>query len=230
MSPEQRWSASPADLLTTSLHHERGTMIVDDLRALPERPMVIAEGTPVAPAMTGTDLAIWLLPTSEVQQARLATRRLAPGVNTLYQVLARQIEREVDEHGARTLTVDGSRSIEDTVAEVEGFFEPALRKGPTAGSVVERRRLLRYANDAVVAQYRAYAARPWVSRRVLATVHAFACECGHSTCEADVELVIGAFPGPGPSTLVLAAGHGSPDRKPGEPGRQTEHRAHAQDT
>jgi hypothetical protein len=57
-----------------------------------------------------------------------------------------------------------------------------------------------------VAQVRAYAARPWASPRVLATVRAFACECGGSGCTAQVELSVDEFPEP----PVLAPGHGGP--------------------
>jgi hypothetical protein len=207
MSPEQRWSASPAEMLAMSLHHERGSMILGDLRVMPDRPIIVAEGTPVTPSITVADPAIWLLPAPEVQQARLAARRLPPGVQTLYRLMAQEIAREVTDRGARTLRVDGCRRVDDTVAEVEEVFAPALGAGPTATSDVERSELLREANAVVVVQYRAYTARPWASRTALATVYPFACECGRTTCAADADLAVGAFP----STPVLATGHRSPD-------------------
>jgi hypothetical protein len=201
LSPEERWAAAPADLLAMSLHRERGTMIVDDLRALPAAPLTLAEGTPVTPAVAGP--AVWLLPTTEVQQERLASRGLPTGVRTLYALLAREIAREVTECGGRAVVVDGRRSVEDTVAEVEQVFAEALRAGPTATTPEERRSLLRYANHATVAQYRAYAGRPWGSGAALATVRAFACECGCADCTAQVALAVGEFP----EAPVVAVGH-----------------------
>lgn len=208
--PEQRWSATTAELLAMSLHRERATMIVEDVGALPASPLTIAEGTPVMPAAAGAgDRAVWLLPTTEVQRARLAKRGLSPGVLRLYRALVREIEQGVEEHGAQKLYIDAHTSVEDTVAHVERLFAAALDEGPTATTTAERRRLLRYANRAIVSQYRAYASRPWTPRTALATVRQFACECGRDDCDAQVELAIADFPEPpdGASPPVLAPGH-----------------------
>jgi len=205
LSPAERWTADPADLLAMSLHRERGAMIVDDLRALPAAPLTIAEGTPITPAVAGPP-ALWLLPTADVQQARLASRGLPTGVRVLYALLAHEIAQEVAEHGGRTVVVDGRCSVDDTIAAVEQVFAEALCGGPTATTDGERRSLLRYANHATVARYRAYAARPWASRAALATVYAFACECGRAGCTAQVALAVGEFP----EAPVLAAGHELP--------------------
>jgi hypothetical protein len=202
LSPEERWSVAPDDLLAMSLHRERGAMIVDDLRALPAAPLTIAEGSPITPAVAGRP-AVWLLPTAEVQQARLASRGLPAGVRTLYALLAREIGEEVAECGGPTVVVDGRRGVDDTVAEVEQVFADALRTGPTATTPAERRSLLRYANRATVAQYRAYAARPWASGTALATVCPFACECGCAGCTSQIPLPVDHFP----EAPVLAAGH-----------------------
>lgn len=205
-----RWSAPLADLLATSLHHERGAMILEDLRALPASPLTIAEGTPVTPLVTGPGgHAVWLLPTAEVQDERLAQRGLPPAVAELYRLLRRVIEQQVRAHGAPYLPIDEDSRIEDTVAAVERLFAAALRAGPAATDAGERRQLLRYANRAIVDQYRAYAARPWAPRSSLATVCAFACECGRDGCRASVDLAIAEFPAPpdSASAPVLARGH-----------------------
>jgi hypothetical protein len=201
LSPEARWSAPPAELLAMSLHHERGPMIVDDLRALPATPLTVVEGTPVTPTVAG-EPAVWLLPTAEVQRAQLARRRLNPGTVTLYQLLADEIAREVAEHGRRVVAVDGRRGVDGTVRAVEEVFGPVLRAGPTATTVAERRALLREANDAIVAQHRGYAARPWASADALAAVRSFACECGCTECAAEVDRPVGAVAHP-----LLAPGH-----------------------
>jgi hypothetical protein len=189
LSPEERWAAPPGELLAMSLHRERGAMILDDLRALPAAPLTVAEGTPVTPAVAG-EPAVWLLPTPEVQRARLAGQRLSTGVRTLYELLAHEIAREVGEQGRRAVAVDGSLDVAGTVRAVEEVFGSALREGPRAITVAERRELLREANGAIVAQHRAYAARPWATGDALATVRAFVCECGRCACTAEVELPV----------------------------------------
>ena len=46
LSPAERWErSSPAELLAMSLHAERGPMVVEDLRALPDTPLIVAEGS-----------------------------------------------------------------------------------------------------------------------------------------------------------------------------------------
>ncbi|WP_433351664.1 hypothetical protein ACQP25_01435 [Microtetraspora malaysiensis] len=209
MTPAERWSASPEDMIAMSLHEERGPMIVDDLRALPAAPLTIAEGTPITPSVAGAEArAVWLLPSPEVQEARLATRELAPGVLELYRSLVQVIEKEVAEYGATTLVVDGRRGVEETVVDVERLFADALDTGPVATTPQERRRLLRYANRAVVTQHLTFFARPWASGDARSAVRAFDCECGQGDCEEQVRLAIADFPAlPVDAEPVLAPGH-----------------------
>jgi cytidylate kinase len=199
LAPEARWSAPPDELLAMSLHRERGAMILDDLAALPAAPLTVVEGTPVTPAVAG-EPAVWLLPTAEVQAARLGSRSLRPGVRTLYALLAREIASEVVAHGRSA--VDADLDPDDVVAAVERAFAPALGAGPTATTDAERRALAQYANDAIIAQHRGFAARPWAPRDALAAVRTFLCACGRAGCTADVPLPVGAVDG-----AVLAPGH-----------------------
>ena len=221
LTPEQRWSAAPRDLLAMSLHHERGAMIADDLRALPGTPLVLAEGTPITPQAAGTgERSLWLLPTRAVLEARSAERGLSPGTALLYREVAREIETAVEASGARRLVVGAGDTVEQVVREVEGMFAAALSDGPSAGGASERRGLLRRANADVVAQYAAYFARPWSRGDAAAVRHGFSCECGRADCLADVVLPVADFPGfPDPPAVpapaVLAPGHpidGRPDR------------------
>ncbi|MFF4771999.1 hypothetical protein ACFY05_04000 [Microtetraspora fusca] len=208
MTPAERWSAAPEDMIAMSLHDERGPMIVDDLRALPEAPLTIAEGTPITPSVAGAR-AVWLLPSPEVQEARLATRDLTPGALELYRSLIQVIEKEVEEYGARKLVVDGRRGIEETAADVERLFADALDTGPVAATPRERRHLLRYANRAVVTQHLTFFARPWASGDARSAVRAFDCECGQDGCDEQVRLAIADFPTlpDVESEPVLAPGH-----------------------
>jgi hypothetical protein len=137
-----------------------------------------------------------------VQEARLARRDLPTGVRTLYRLLAREIAQEVAARGGRVIVVDGHLEVDGTVAAVERAFGSALRDGARATIDAERRALLRYANAAIVAQHRTYAARPWASRDALAAVRTFACECGRAECMAEVDLPVGAASAP-----VRAPGH-----------------------
>jgi hypothetical protein len=72
---ERRTSASPAEMFEMSLHRERGPMVVDDLRAMPSSPLTVAEGTTVPPALVAEPgRSVWLIPTPQLQQARLKER------------------------------------------------------------------------------------------------------------------------------------------------------------
>ena len=205
MTPEERWTASPVEMLAMSLHRERGPMVVDDLLALPRSPLVVAEGTTLpAGAVQDHSRAVWLLTTPELQRGRLEERGLSRGPRELYLLVAETIEREASEHGVRVLVVDGARSIDATVAAVERLFKDALDEGPLAETAAERRGLLREGNEAIVAQVRGYYARPWAEGEADQVVRSFVCECGERSCEADVETPVGVAA----AAPVLAAGHG----------------------
>lgn len=209
LPPVERWSRPPAELLAMSLHHDRGAMIADDVRALPAAPLTLAEGTPVTPPVAGVGAnAVWLLPTPEAQHERLSQRGLQNrGTRELYVLLVGVIEAQVAAYGGRTVRVGVDSTPEETAARVEALFEPALRAAaPSAArTAADRRALLRYANRAIVDQHLAFFARPWSSGDPASAVRPFACECGSAGCEADVELAVADFPSsPDP---VLAPGH-----------------------
>jgi hypothetical protein len=209
MDPPDRWvTPAPDELFAMSLHRERGTMVVDDLRRLPASPLVVAEGSTLSPDVLSSGIAepsraLWLIPTEEYSRARHDERRWPPGVRALHALVTADIERQAHEHGAPTIAVDGSLGIEETVATVEELFAEALAAGPLAGSSAERRALLRQANEAIVAQVRGYYARPWADGDADGVVRTFLCECGATGCDADLEVTVGAAAcGP-----VVAAGH-----------------------
>jgi len=183
LSPAQRWSRPPAELLAMSLHRERGPMIADDVRALPPSPLTIVEGTPVTPAIAGPHAVFLLPPTSELS-ARLAARSLRAGTRVLYDLLTQSIVDEVRASGARVVSSSES---------VEACFAAELAAGPVASGVSERRALLRYSNRALVEQHRAFFARPW-ARGITPSPAEFDCECGDSRCTATVSLPVAEFP------------------------------------
>jgi hypothetical protein len=146
MTPEQRWAHStPTEMLDMSLHAERGSMVLDDLHALPDSPLVLAEGSTIPAHAVSNGLAdrsraVWLIPTAEFQRSLLAARGTPPGPTALYLLLRDKIAREASEHGVPTLILDGSLDLEATVAAVEELFAEALAEGPRAETRAERRR------------------------------------------------------------------------------------------
>ena len=207
-SQEERWLVAPEELLELSLHRERGPMVVDDLRALPSSPLIVAEGSPLAPDLVTTGIAdsrraIWLLPTPEFHEAQLRRRKLDPGPRELYLLLADEIEREAREEAVPTLAVDGSKGVDEIAAAVADHFADALAMGPRAHAQSERQALLREGNEAIAAQVRAYYARPWAAGDADSVIRTFVCECGVDQCDATLELSVGEMSA-GP---VLATGH-----------------------
>lgn len=207
LTPAERAAEPPETQLAMSLHADRGPMTVDDLRALPSSPLIVAEGTQIVPGMLPPrSTAVWLMPSDDVQLARLDGRHGPRKAPVLYRLLGRTITAEVQEAGARTLIVDG-RTIDETVAAVERVFAHRLAEGPRAVTAEERRGLLRYANRAVVAQYLGALTRPWFTGDPATTVAVFDCECARPDCEALVECAIADVPTGSAGPPVLAPGH-----------------------
>jgi hypothetical protein len=204
MSPPERREQPPDALLAMSVHFGRGPMIVDDLRELPASPLIVAEGSPVSPALVADrSRGLWLLPTPQLQRARLEERRLERGPAALYDRVRAEIEQQVREHDMPVLVVDGSRSPDEVVDAVERHFADTLDRGPLAATRDERRSLIREANAAIVSQVRAYHARPWADGGADSDLRTFACECGDRSCTAEVRLTVGTFE----DEPVLAPGH-----------------------
>ena len=208
LSPTERWEQSGDDLVGMSLHTERGPMILDDVRALPPTPMILAEGTPLpASAVAAGDLprehAVWLLPTAEFQERQLGERATPDGQGRLYRRLREVIERDALAAGVAFEVVDGSRTLEEVTAAVEARFAPLLAGAQLAATGAARRPLLREANLAVVGQVRGFHERPWAEGDPEAVVRDFGCECGERSCAAVVTTTVGrAAVAP-----VLAEGH-----------------------
>lgn len=203
LTPEERRATDRTDdeLLAMSLHRERGAMVVDDVRALPPHPITLVEGSVVAAALVpDLERAVWLLPTEELHQARLRERGDA---NRLYRLLVTVIAAEARAHGVPVLDVDGSLTIDEAVEAVERLLGEALAAGPRAETAGERRALLREANLATVAQVRAYFARPWARGDGERAERSFICECGDTSCVADVVASVAAVA----AAPAVATGH-----------------------
>jgi len=178
-------------------------MVIDDLRALPTSPLVVAEGSTLPPSAVADGIAersraIWLIPSAEFQRAQLAARKTTGGHAHLYLLLGEIIEREAREDSAPILGVDGSRRIAETADAVERLFGDALAEGPCAHTRPERKALLHETNEATAAQVRDYYTRPWAEGNPEAVIREFVCECGDPACIADVRLPVGEL-GAGPA-------------------------------
>jgi hypothetical protein len=212
LTPEQRWiEASPAEMFAMSLHRERAEMVVEDVRGLPASPLVVVEGTTVAPSLVSSGIAersraVWLLPTSEFRRARIVERGGERPSDRLYDLMGEDIAREAALHNVPTLVVDASRGLSETIALVEDAFAEALADGPRAETGDERRALVRAANRDIVAQCQGYLARPWSTIDPEEMRREFVCECDDRECHELVELRVAAFPS-SDAERVLAPGH-----------------------
>jgi len=128
MTMDERWvERSPAEMLET-FHWFRGEgfgLIVEDLRALPDGPAVVAEGFRLLPhlvrPLAAPDRALWLLPTPEFYRAALDLRGWPVPAQTSDPERARRnlierdrlfTERLAREAGDAAVRQDGSATLE----------------------------------------------------------------------------------------------------------------------
>jgi hypothetical protein len=210
LAPAERWSGrTPGELLAMSLHRERGSMVIDDLCALPRTPLIVAEGSTlpawgISSGVGEWSRAVWLLPSSGLQRDRLAASSAPAGVVQLYRLLREEIEREASEQGVQTLRLDGSMDVPAITNALEQFFKDSLGTGLSATTRDERRTLLREINEATAAQVRGYYARAWAQGDPNRVARELVCECGDEACDQEVRLPVGQLA----AGTVLAPGHG----------------------
>lgn len=147
LTTEQRWLGAPPEAMardTIASWTERLGMALDDLRALPTAPPIVAEGPGFFPAtllplLADRRRAVWLLPTEPFKRAS-ATRRDKPGTrhetsdparaqeNLIRRdlLLGEQMRREATALGLATIAIDGSQSIAGIATLVEAQFAPWL--------------------------------------------------------------------------------------------------------
>jgi hypothetical protein len=187
---EERQRIVPDEIFELWIHWERGPMLVDDVRALPDAPMVVVEGTTV-PADRSP--ALWL------------SRPSAWPDSPVFRRFAEEILERGERHGVPLLLNEGP--LDETIAAVEQHFADALALGPRAQGLEERRALLREANEAIVRQVRGYFARPWAEGDGEAMVRDFICECDDPECRAVLEVSIAEFVRGSASGPLTAPGH-----------------------
>jgi hypothetical protein len=119
---------------------ERFPMICDDLRLMPHKPPVLAEGPRLfpklmAPVLTSLSQAIWLIPTAGFVRASQERRdkpsgrygssdpeRLRENFLARERLLAEYIESEITRLGLPFIVVDGRRTVEEIADEIEAHF------------------------------------------------------------------------------------------------------------
>jgi hypothetical protein len=139
MTVDERWvERSPREMMETfhAFQGESFDLVLEDLRGGPPGP-VIVEGFSLLPRLVMPLLAdalhaIWLLPTPAFRRTAFDARgstwsiagRTSDPVRALENLLARDalftdgLRREAAEWGGRTLDVDGTLTIEQTVEQV----------------------------------------------------------------------------------------------------------------
>ncbi len=146
-SVEERWiQTTPEDLFEGVLetNDERFPMILDDLRAMPQRPMILVEGPRlfpklVEPLLTSAHQAIWLMPAAAFARESVERRDKPQGrfetsdperyrENFLRRdaLLAEHIRREVAAYGLTMIEVDGSHSPDELADQIGAYFAPYL--------------------------------------------------------------------------------------------------------
>jgi len=140
MDMDERWVNRPPSVMFKTFHGFQGEgfhLVLEDLLALPEEPLILAEGFKllprlVAPLLSGPNRAIWLAPTSQFRRAALemrgstwdiAGRTGNPGL-ALSNLLARDelftkaVVKEAAALQLAAIRVDGTLSIDDLTIRV----------------------------------------------------------------------------------------------------------------
>lgn len=198
---------SPEEMLAMAVHLERGDMVIEDVAGLPDWPMIVAEGTTLSAARVATvtepGRALWLLPSDELYDRRLAAMDVNPAQAAYLRHQREVIESDARAAGVTVLEVDATLDADATLAAAEDIFGPFIARGPRAADAHERRRLLREINLDLVSQVRGYFARPWAQGDGESTPRPFVCECGDPTCVLEVSTSVAAAA----SAPVLADEH-----------------------
>ncbi len=146
-SIDDRWvHPTPAELCReiVAINVERFPLILAGLQAMPTRPLILAEGPNlhpalVAPLLTDQHQAIWLVPSEAFVRVSAARRdkpfgrdrssdpeRYRQNLLERDRLFAEHIRREVAAQGGALIEVDGTQTIEEVAHRVEEHFAPYL--------------------------------------------------------------------------------------------------------
>jgi hypothetical protein len=204
MTPEQRWSRSPAELAEwfAAVAAERVEMITADLLDLGPGPTIVAEGPQllpdlIAPVMQTPEHGLWLLPTPEFSHQGVSGRRAGGLSGEAAQrrrdrdvLLTEMNSQQVMRHGLRSANVNGNRSLADTADMVADRLEHLPGGLVRAASSRELRRIRQAENAVVVRQLLGWQADLGPEQMPEAPPFPFSCECGSRGCEQTVTLSV----------------------------------------
>ena len=220
LSMDERWvDATPQRMLdwflTTSRHRFR--LVLEDLRELPESPLVVVEGpqllpTTVSAVLREADQALFLVSDLDEQRERLLARGPILGTSDGRRARANATERDLmitqrymrEAADLRLAVLKVDRPLDDMLELAVEQVRPAIERGPRAADLAALRR---FENDVLATQVRLY-------RESLGadtpedTPLRFACECGASRCDVVVELPLADY------EALSASGDRSPLRRP----------------
>lgn len=182
--------------------------VLDDLPSLPEQPAIVVEGPQILPDMLPPAAnAVFLIATAEFQRTVLSPRPM-PSSDPERALAARLVKDRIyaervtalaRERGFLVIEIDGSRSPEEILAQVQGEFVGLLRASQPRNLPVVRR----WENENTARNLRAWVASGDV-RASGEMTFPFACECGHLGCAARVQLTLAKLDR---LEAVLAPGH-----------------------
>ena len=210
LPPAERGNGSPDELLAMSLHVERGPMVVEDVRALPPEPLVVAEGTTMPASLVPVDRALWLLPTPELQRQRLEERGWPPAVHGA----VRAGLRDDRSRGGRGARARAARSTARSASRRRSTRSSITSPGSSRPNQERRRR--RNGARSCARRTSTSSARCAASSRARGRTgsaekveRSFACECGDPACTARIETTVGVAaagrrPRAGPRALGLS--------------------------
>ena len=183
LSGDDRFGGPPEILAEQFVDYvrEQFELVLEDLRAYPDSPPIVAEGPQLLPELVGPE-AVFIVPTVEFQRELLLKRQpnRRPQIVERDRLLAQAIREQAARLGRTVIDMDGSLGPGALVARLEELFARVLaapRPQP------DLRAMRREENEAVCANLVA-AGIPGFP---------FACECGRSGCTERVELTTAEF-------------------------------------
>jgi 2-phosphoglycerate kinase len=145
MDMDERWVNRPPEVMLETFHWFRGEgfgLIVDDLRRLPVRPGVIAEGFRLLPHLVKPLLAmpghaVWLVPTPAFRRAAFESRgslweiarktgdpdRALRNLLDRDRMFTERLSGEAESLGLRVIEVDTGMTEDDLAERVAGVLE-----------------------------------------------------------------------------------------------------------
>lgn len=199
--------SSPEQQATNFIDYaiERFAMVLDDVAARGEGPLVVVEGPQLLPDLVAPVLAsdrhgVWLLPTTDFTAKSLGIRNSPTPLGQENDrerarrlrlqrdaILTDAIGREAAERGLSTLRMDGSQDEARSEMALETWFGPVIAAGPRAGDGAQRR-AIRQEENAVANDQIAAFRRSLGDSAPPESPFDYACECTTSGCAQLVPL------------------------------------------